>query len=67
MQRRLGLFLWKLKKKRGEVSIVFSRENETLESFLLTKGAKIKEKKKQRYREREEEREREREVDEACP
>ena len=48
MQRRLGLFLWKLKKKRGEVSIVFSRENETLESFLLTKGAKIKEKKKQR-------------------
>ena len=46
---------------------MFSRENETLESFLLTKGAKIKEKKKQRYREREGEREREREVDEACP
>lgn len=66
MQRRLGLFLWKLKKKRGEVSIVFSRENETLESFLLTKGAKIKEKKEATVQ-RERRREREREVDEACP
>lgn len=36
---------------RGSLDRVF-QENETLESFLLTKGAKIKEKKKQRYRER---------------
>ena len=47
---------------------MFSRENETLESFV--EGCEDKRKKEatvQREREREREREGEREVDEACP